>query len=570
MRRFKTIKFRILGLLIIVIVPVVISLFLSSVLTYITIKNQVYTANFDTLSLHRNQIDSELSNIKTQMVELDHEEYYTDRLQSDDTISNYYAANYYSRILSTYASRLKNVEALLVFSGTNEQRVYSYNMKYSNNFASFTKKYNIIDYIIENADRIAMNNQWMCYAIDGESYLIFANKKNQTYFCSWTSTKNLLEDTKDWNVSRQGSIHIIANRGTVEASTGVIEHKPVLPNKSDSYYVDGKYLIISIASNEGDFMLVESINVWRMISTYRLLFYISLSIIIVFVFAVFLVLRTLNNNIFIPIAKMRTAIGEINRGNTNYQIPEVKCNIEFLELIRAFNSMIEQIKNLKIKTYEDEIEQNKIVLQYMQLQIEPHFYLNTLNTICAMAQVGDIKMIIELSKNMSDYMRFIVQSRYKNVTVAEELDHIRKYINIIRIRNGNIEYRECIDDDLMSFLIPPLIIQSLIENVIKHTFNFYEPTQIIVIVQKEKSNNVDGVSISVIDNGKGFPDEFIHQFRNNEMYTKGIGLNNIRMRLKYYYHGCASVQVDNLEEGGGAVRIWIGNETSTQKEGNRV
>ena len=74
--------------------------------------------------------------------------------------------------------------------------------------------------------------------------------------------------------------------------------------------------------------------------------------------------------------------------------------------------MASQIRTLKIQAYEDALEKQKLELDYMQLQIEPHFYLNALNLINTMAQAEDVELIGELTENLSPL--YCQQSEWKN------------------------------------------------------------------------------------------------------------------------------------------------------------
>ena len=99
---------------------------------------------------------------------------------------------------------------------------------------------------------------------------------------------------------------------------------------------------------------------------------------------------------------------------------EGKTNIrEFNEVNETFNTMMTQIKDLKIESYEHEIETQKAELRYMQLQIRPHFFLNCLKSLYALAEAGKYdriqKMILEISK----HIRYIFTDTFADLTVTD-------------------------------------------------------------------------------------------------------------------------------------------------------
>lgn len=549
---------RVIGVLVITIIPMIICMFFVSFISYQTIKTQIYSTSLDTLSLHCNQIDNELNSTADYIRNIDFNENYIDSFQSKSRADNYYAANNYRRAMTPIISMLDYVEGILIFSNKSGAAVYSFNANLNNNYAS---REAVIDYMKEHTEEFPKSkSQWLWYHIGEKYYLIYSYAIRDTYFCAWTSVDNFLKVTDNWKIAKNGTIYITTDKNQIMAESGEGDKNIDLSGDIRNYYFSGKkFLVLGIASQEGNFKIMEALNIRRLTWTYERIFYISVGILILFLLMIPVILKNLNHNIFLPMHKMQKAIAAIDRGELNYQIEPFHYNTEFKHLIEAFNSMVHQIENLKIETYEDKIEQNKIMMQYLQLQIEPHFYLNALNTISAMAQVGDTDLILKLSKNLSDYMRFITKTKNGTVTIKEELEHIRNYMEIVKIRLGDdfictVE----MDEGLELFPIPPLAIQNLVENVMKYAFNVYENTEITIEIHRTPRNGSSGISISVEDNGNGYPEEIIQSF-NLEEDGEGnkIGLQNIKKRLYYLYGDKATFLIGNRKEGGARAEIWI-------------
>lgn len=552
--RKKSLRKRVISVLLITVIPVVVCMFITSFISLKTIRNQIYATSFDTLSLHINQIDNELKSTANYVRSIDYNENYIAMFQSSDGSDNYYASNYYSRTISTMVSMFDYVEGILIFTPNNDSSVYDFNYKSSK---SFQNRQMVIQNIKDNID-FMRNNQWSCYQINNKYFLIYIFRIRGTYFCSWMSVENLLGVTKEWKIARNGTIYIMTDNNIKMAECGKNNMNVDLSGDIKNYYLSkGKYLVFGIGSQEGDFKILEAVDVRYLTLTYERIFYVAVGILLLFIMLIPIVLRTLNKSVFRPMGKIQKAISAIDQGYMDYQIEPTKDNVEFNQLIEAFNSMVRQIKNLKIETYEDKIEQNRIMMQYLQLQIEPHFYLNALNTISVMAQVGDINLILKLTKNLSDYMRFITKSKNGTVTLQEELNHISNYMSIVEIRHGkNFTYSVELEEDLEWFEIPPLIIQNLVENIMKYAFNGYENTEINIHIKKEMRNCLNGVLISVEDNGNGYSEEIIRRFSNNEEGNT-IGLQNTRKRLYYQYGNQASFLISNRSDHGARAEIWI-------------
>lgn len=267
------------------------------------------------------------------------------------------------------------------------------------------------------------------------------------------------------------------------------------------------------------------------------------------------IIHILNKSVFNPVDRMESGIREVEGGNLTAQIENLKSSREMEHLIRSFNEMILQVRDMKIQTYEESLERQKLELDYLNLQIEPHFYLNALNVINVTAQVGDTKLIYQMTKNLSQYMRYLMGSRKELVTLQEEIEHVGHYLNIMEIRLGeNFSYKEQIEENLLTLQIPPLMIQTLVENSVKYAFDVYKET----IVEVHAERNGTGFRICVMDNGEGYPSEYLERYNNNlEPEGNHIGIMNLRSRLHMIFGEKASIRIFNREPQGACTEIII-------------
>ena len=97
--------------------------------------------------------------------------------------------------------------------------------------------------------------------------------------------------------------------------------------------------------------------------------------------------------------------------------------------------MADEVQKLKIDIYEKQLEKQKIELDYAQLQIRPHFYINCLNIIHSMAQVNLMNEIQEITFQVSVYLRYIFKKSMEPVTLEEELNFTRNYLRVLECMN---------------------------------------------------------------------------------------------------------------------------------------
>src|SRR5690606_16872282 len=107
---------------------------------------------------------------------------------------------------------------------------------------------------------------------------------------------------------------------------------------------------------------------------------------------------------------------------------------EFQMLGQSFNSMMDEIQTLRINVYEEQISKQKEELQRLQLQVKPHFFLNTLNIIYNLAKVKSYERVQEMTISLINYFRFMFRSNTSFVMLHEDLEHTRNFLRIHSLR----------------------------------------------------------------------------------------------------------------------------------------
>jgi len=180
----------------------------------------------------------------------------------------------------------------------------------------------------------------------------------------------------------------------------------------------------------------------------------------------------------------------------------------------------ERIKRLSI-----EKESLETRLRLLQAQVEPHFLFNSLSNILSLldTDVGNGK---EMLTDLICYLRAsLSRTREKTTTLGQEMELVRAYMNIYKVRMGDrLRYRVEMPNHLQDRPFPPMLIQPLVENAIKHGLEpKIEGGEIAVLVQDEK----DLLRLAVCDTGVGL----------DEKSVAGIGLANIRERIQTLFDG---------------------------------
>jgi len=178
-------------------------------------------------------------------------------------------------------------------------------------------------------------------------------------------------------------------------------------------------------------------------------------------------------------------------------------------------------------------------LKALQAQINPHFLFNSLNAVAATCRTKP-KQARELLIKLAGIFRRTLKRDVYQITLAEEIDFCKDYLSIEKARlDKRLEVKWEIPFDLKDIIIPPFIIQPLIENSIKHGIYPQEKGgKIIISAQKI----ADKLQITIEDNGRGISREKISEIEKG--YNDRIGINNIQERLNSVYGNSAEFIIE--------------------------
>lgn len=244
--------------------------------------------------------------------------------------------------------------------------------------------------------------------------------------------------------------------------------------------------------------------------------------------------------------------GYISQNVTN--IMPITCVVFISSVVIVhFGDTVEAFKEAR-RAAELEKELSDMNMTLMLSQIQPHFMYNALNTIKYLTK-KDPKSAEKAIVKFSSYLRANMDSLTQKEPIAfkKEMEHVDNYISIERLRFGdrlNVEYDIACDN----FTIPPLTIQPIAENAIKHGINQKVDGGTLKISSCEKD---EYVIVSIEDDGVGFD---VNEVKNDG--CSHVGMNNIKSRLKEMLN--AEVTVESVENQGTTVTIRIPKEDVTQ------
>ncbi|MNY09464.1 Sensor histidine kinase YpdA [compost metagenome] len=222
-------------------------------------------------------------------------------------------------------------------------------------------------------------------------------------------------------------------------------------------------------------------------------------------------------------------------------------------LQRSFRFMIERINTLIQENYANRLLIKETEFKALQSQINPHFLYNTLESINWMAKVNRQSKISEMVEALAYLLRHSVDLKEPIITLGEEIDIVRSYVTIQKIRfEERLIFKLDVPEDLMGRAIPKLTLQPLMENAIHYALeSTIEPCEITI----RGWSSEEGIYLAVEDTGPGMPSGIIDRLRSGEVTTKGkgIGLLNIDDRIKLAFGEVYGLQVDESKKDGASI-----------------
>lgn len=242
--------------------------------------------------------------------------------------------------------------------------------------------------------------------------------------------------------------------------------------------------------------------------------------------------------------RLSKQLNQVALGNLNV-VSQIDGTDEIGQLSRQFNYMVGSINRLLSQVMESneknntlEIAQREIKLKMMASQINPHFLFNALESIRMNAHLKGEKEIANIVRLLGKLMRKNLEVGREKAPIKEEIEMIRSYLEIQKFRyEERLVYELKCDPQVFDILIPPLIIQPLVENSVVHGLENKEGT---VNVSISVTMGEEELEVCVEDDGIGISEERLAEIvkvinQADEEARSRIGLRNVHQRLTLYY-----------------------------------
>lgn len=244
-------------------------------------------------------------------------------------------------------------------------------------------------------------------------------------------------------------------------------------------------------------------------------------------------------------------------------------------LLNSYDEMARRLQKALAKQKQLEDVQTKTLFSILQSEISPHFLYNTMGSIANMCEQGENEAAADACYNLTDLIRYSSNYAVSEVTVREEIENLKCYMEIMKSRyRQRLEYEMEFDQEIQHIMLPKLTLQPLVENAIK--YSLLEEEQVIIKVLGVMVG--DEMILEVKDNGCGISQEArelieqrIEEFEDksgaqeitSNIQIGGMGLSGTLIRLSIYFEDAFSYELaPNNDEGGTSIvlKVNVGGE----------
>lgn len=402
---------------------------------------------------------------------------------------------------------------------------------------------------------------WKCIYIDENPYLlsVYVENENMHMFGYCVDLKILLEGLEINNMGYQMIPYIRWNNGVLIVSDSYTDYL----GKEEGLVIPERYFALMDNMTYGvSIRNLFDVEVVMMPKDGVLEDIVNMQMVLLMLCAIFFaVIGCAGAYLYLKVIRpMRQFVVSLQNPEVELMLNNTE-NFDVVELEAAgkeFRDLLRRIKTLKIAIYEKDIAAQQVQTVYLLEQMQSHFYLNCLSILHSMAEENHNGAMTRFLKLLSSYMRYVESDAHEMKSIREEIEHIQNYIEIQQIRYQNVlVFEKDIDDELLDCNVPTLLLQTFVENAVKHARVTDRKLVISLFVTKEKMEDGEYLYITISDNGKGFRQEMLEAIAGNQpIYyedRKHVGIVNAKQRVHMLYGEKGRVNLSNMAKGYGAV-----------------
>lgn len=415
------------------------------------------------------------------------------------------------------------------------------------------------------AEDSAIIGQWFHKKIVDEDYLILQNQRGRSTLCTMFS---LQKYTEQYPIPAPTAHSIV----TVFSSDQILRSQDALKNLDiqlsdlqsgadrSHLVLRGGNLVLSYFLKECQtgVAVVTPLSEFVFLASERFL---MAAVFLVLMALIFVIFYTISKRmLLIPVMEISDFSRKIEQSR-DYSIPKLSRIAEVQETQKALVSLAKTISDLETARRMEEDVKAHALLQYYQLQTRSHFFINCLKSLYGMLENRQIDKMKLMIIAFSNHLRYLFHDNISTVPLSHELREIDDYYQILSLDSEKIFLLNVeVEDNLEDSCVPPLIIQSFLENSFKYNDGKKGMAVFSVKISAVSENDAAYLRIHMQDNGSGYPEDVLNAINQRVNYSfddNHVGINNLKHRLSILYGENYTFAFYNLPTGGACSVISI-------------
>lgn len=414
-------------------------------------------------------------------------------------------------------------------------------------------------------------DRWIFTSVGGEYYLLRMIPSNYCYIGAWVHLDTLKESLTNLSTYFT-SYYFVKSDGTpLIADSSVDGIFPPIDEGTHSYTQnlkgnDGKeYLAVTSNFPFCDYYIAALISMRdirvSMMSVYWGIMLTGISAVIL----IGTIFWTLSKLVRRPLTVLQQTSDQLHRGDFDTRLTTVDepC-LELREIDEAINNLLDEIGELRIHIYEEQIARTEFELQYLKSQIAPHFLINCFQTLYALPNTPDGQALTQrMIHTLSDHLRYTLNAG-SQVPLSRELHYVKNYVELTDIRFPKCMTYECnVEPSCANAAVFPMVLLMLTENTIKYNLVMGEPLILKITGYAVTRDGTPYIHLTHIDSGDGYDKNTLDKLNKLDVDDMPkpngyqVGLYNVLKRMKILYHGQGKIHFSNEPRMGARIDIDI-------------
>lgn len=345
--------------------------------------------------------------------------------------------------------------------------------------------------------------------------------------------------------------------------------------------IQGSEMLVSSNDSElADWKLVAMVPFDEMASGVKVARNAVIASVMILVVIVFILVPIVAQRFTRPLRELKQLMEQVEQGNLDLRASVTPGKDEIQLLSHGYNRMtsrlsglIETVSKMKVNEMHILLGQKEAMIRALQNQINPHLLYNTLEIINSIAYVEKNERIQVIAKNLGDYYRYTASIKEPFVSLREELDHVQKYLEIVKIRfPKHFQSRFYVNEKYLDVRIVKCSLQPIVENAVKYAIEPKQGNGTVIVSAFHESGDL---VIEVADNGNGIAADELERLKHrldgivtnaNETLANSpsLGLVNVHARLVLQHGSRYGLTITSFSNRGTVISIRIPMQDDTK------